>query len=117
MGAKMSEVLMEFAEPVLSKDRTPYRAQACGARMSDVLWEGWIEFIPLADGTPVRSPRETTQPNRVDTLYWATGLSPTYLEGALDRALRGPIVKPIVPAAHPVFEAPAPDFGKEPRRK
>jgi hypothetical protein len=113
----MSQVLMEFAEPVLGKDRTPYRAQACGARTSDGLWEGWIEFIPLADGTPVRSPRETTQPNRVDTLYWATGLSPTYLEGALDRALRGPIVRPIGPAAQPVFDAPAPDFSEEPRRK
>ena len=113
----MSDVLMEFAKPVLSRERTSYRAQACGARTSDGLWEGWIEFIPLADGTPVRSPRETTQPNRVDTLYWATGLSPTYLEGALDRALRGPIVRPIVPAAQPVFDAPAPDFREEPRRK
>jgi hypothetical protein len=53
----------------------------------------------------------------VDTIYWATGLSPTYLEGALDRALRGPIVKPIVPAAQAVFEAPAPDFSEKPRRK
>jgi hypothetical protein len=113
----MSEVLMEFAEPVLSKERTSYRAQACGGPMSDGLWEGWVEFIPLADGTPVRSPRETTQPNRVDTIYWATGLSPTYLEGALDRALRGPIVKPIVSAAQAVFEAPAPDFSEKPRRK
>ena len=88
----MSEVLMEFAAPVLSKERTSYRARACGSLMSDGLWEGWIEFIPLGDGTPVRSPRETTQPNRVDTIYWATGLSPTFLEGALDRAQRRPIV-------------------------
>ena len=36
--------------------------------------------------------RETTQPNRTDTLYWATGLTPIYLEGALQRALH-PMVR------------------------
>ena len=84
----MSEVLVKFAEPVLSYKQTSYRAQACAAAMKDGLWEGWIEFIPIAPGgAPLRSPRETTQPNRVDTLYWATGLTSTYLEGALVRAL------------------------------
>jgi hypothetical protein len=38
----------------------------------------------------VRSPRETTQPNRADTEYWATGLTPVYLDGALARALKEP---------------------------
>jgi hypothetical protein len=84
----MSEVLMEFAELVLGKDGTRYRAQACGGVITDGLWEGWIEFIPLTGGVPLRSPRETTQPNRVDTIYWATGLTPVYLEGALVRAHR-----------------------------
>ena len=31
--------------------------------------------------------RETTQPNLRALEYWATGLTPAYLEGALDRAL------------------------------
>jgi hypothetical protein len=85
----VSEVLVKFAEPVLRYQETSYRAQACGAAMTDGLWEGWIEFIPIAPGggARLRSPRETTQPNRVDTLYWATGLTSTYLEGALVRAL------------------------------
>jgi len=85
----MSEVLVKFAEPVLNYEETAYRAQACAGRMSDGLWEGWIEFIPILprSGAPLRSPRETTQPNRKDTLYWATGLTSTYLEGALLRAL------------------------------
>ncbi len=112
----MPEVLAQFSEPVLSKDRTSYRAQACGALASDGLWEGWIEFVPVAGGTPVRSPRETTQPNRVDALYWATGLTATYLEGALERALYRPILK-APPPAEPVFQTPAPDFDAEPRRK
>jgi hypothetical protein len=52
------------------------------------MWEGWVEFIPL-DGKPaIRSGRETTQPNRIDTQYWATGLGTVYLEGALQRALK-----------------------------
>ena len=84
----MAEVLTQFAEPVLSKEQKFYRAQACGALTSDGLREGWIEFIPLDGGTPVRSPRETTQPNRVGTAYWASGLSTIYLEGALERAWR-----------------------------
>ena len=39
------------------------------------MWQGWIEFIPNDGGAPVRSRRETTQPNRTDTEYWATGLT------------------------------------------
>ena len=114
----MSEVLVQFADPVLSNDGRAYRAQACGAATDQGLWQGWIEFIPLrAGGAPLRSPRETTQPNRVDAVYWASGLTPIYLEGALERAQRGPIAKAIAPAAQPVFEAPAPDFIQEPRPK
>jgi hypothetical protein len=115
---EMSEVLVQFAEAVTGRDGRVYRAQACGAPTNQGLWQGWIEFIPVtAGGTPLRSPRETTQPNRADAIYWATGLRLTYLEGALDRAQRGPIVKTIVPEAQPLFEAPAPDFITEPHPK
>jgi hypothetical protein len=106
----MAEVLAQFAEPILSNDKTAYRAQATGAAMNDGLWEAWIEFIPAGGGAPVRSPRETTQSTKADAVYWASGLSATYLEGALGRALRGPIVKPSVPAAQPLFASPAPEF-------
>jgi hypothetical protein len=111
-GSVMSEpeVLIQFSELVLSNDRMAYRAQACGTAIKNGLWEGWIEFIPVAGGPPVRSPRETTQSHRVDAVYWARGLSLTYLEGALDRALRGPIVKPTVRVAQPHFDSPAPEF-------
>jgi hypothetical protein len=75
--------------------------------MPDGLWQGWIEFLPIADGEPVRSGRETTQPNRADTLYWATGLTPVYLEGALGRALK-PLARPVAdPVTPPVFDGPA----------
>jgi hypothetical protein len=34
-----------------------------------------------------RSAVETTQPNREALAYWASGLEPVYLEGALERAI------------------------------
>ena len=104
----MAEVLVEFAEPVTDENGSRYTARACGSAMDDGLWQGWIEFLPVEQGSPLRSGRETTQPNREDTVYWATGLTPIYLEGALRRALH-PLTRPaqrqILP---PVFDAPAP---------
>src|SRR6185436_4946639 len=83
----MPDVLTRFAQPLSDENGVQYFAQACGAGNSGGLWEGWIEFVPAGGGAPLRSPRETTQPNRVDTEYWATGLTPVYLEGALRRAM------------------------------
>ena len=102
----MAEVFVEFAEPVVAKDGAIYRARACGGEMDNGMWQGWLEFLPTENGEPVRSGRETTQPNRQDTEYWATGLTAIYLEGALDRA-QNPLIKvPTGPAPEPVFEAP-----------
>jgi len=83
----MAEELIQFEALVVGDDGTKYDAQAWGGPMPDGLWEGWIEFVPLDGGRPLRSPRETTQPNRSDAVYWATGLTPVYLAGALQRAL------------------------------
>jgi hypothetical protein len=105
----VAEVLVEFTDLVLSEGGISYTARACGGESADGLWQGWIEFIP-ADGTgePVRSPRETTQPNRTDTLYWATGLTAVYLEGALHRALHPIKRRESVEPGPPLFDAPAP---------
>ena len=51
------------------------------------VWEGWIEFVTEI-GQRVVTDRETTQPNREAVAYWASGLEPVYLEGALKRAVR-----------------------------
>jgi hypothetical protein len=69
-------------------------------------WQGWIEFVP-ASGSPIRSARETTQPNRQDTIYWATGLTPVFLQGSLRRALNPTARPPARPAATPYFDEPA----------
>jgi hypothetical protein len=71
------------------------------------MWQGWIEFIPIGEGEPVRSGRETTQPNRTDTEYWATGLTPIFLEGSLARALK-PLRRPLARQPQPpIFGNPA----------
>src|SRR5215510_9136122 len=103
----MAEVLARFPETIVGSNRIAYKAQACGARNDDGLWEGWIEFIPVKKGTPVRTARETTQPNRADAIGWANALSTVYLEGALQRALH-PLVMDTPPPAAPMFDRPAP---------
>lgn len=102
----MAEVLLQFSDLVNGEDGRAYAAQACGARMNDGLWQGWIEFLPVDGGPPLRSGRETTQPNRGDAVYWATGLTNVYLEGALHRALQ-PLTRSIEAPAEPFFEGPA----------
>jgi hypothetical protein len=104
----MAEVLVAFPEVVRSKDGSAYRARACGAEDDLGHWQGWIEFVPLDGGQPIRSPRETTQPNRRDAEYWATGLTPVYLDGALARALGPPHVVFSSKPEAPAFDGPAP---------
>jgi hypothetical protein len=103
----MAEVLAQYSDILVSADGVRYQAQACGAPMADGLWEGWIEFLPLSGGTPVRSPRETSQPNHADAVYWANGLTAVYLDGALTRALN-PVVQKRSRAPQAYFDAPAP---------
>jgi hypothetical protein len=64
-----------------------YVARVYADRQPGGLWEGWFAFFPLAGGETFVSDRETTQSKRDDVIYWASGITPTYLEGALQRAL------------------------------
>lgn len=108
----MAEVLVEYSGVVLSAAGTRYLARACGAETDSGTWYGWLEFVEPEGGETLRSGRETTQPNRTDTVYWATGLTTVYLEGGLARALR--LAKPVRRETDPSpFKAPtepAPDF-------
>jgi len=102
----MAEVLAQFSGVLATRGGERFEAQACGAETPDGRWEGWIEFIPQSGGEPIRTQRETTQPNRADTLYWANGLTAIYLEGALNRALN-PTVRRVPVRAAPAFGSPA----------
>jgi len=103
----MAEVLVQFDAVVTATDGRRFIPRACGRPAGNV-WEGWIEFVPTSPGAPVRTPRETEQPNRNDLLYWAQGLTQVYLEGALARALLEPVVIERERPVEPYFEAPAP---------
>ena len=80
--------------------------RACGPHKGQSMYG---ELVPIGGGDILRSPRETTQPNRTDAEYWATGLTDVYLEGALQRALDGPPITLAAPPPQPsVFAGPAP---------
>ena len=99
----MARVLAQFADTVEGKDGADYRARAC-CRRSGHMWEGWLEFVPVAGGHVLRTSRETTQPNFQDIDYWAGGLTHVYLEGARARA-EDPL--PASPHVTPPGETPA----------
>jgi hypothetical protein len=100
----MAELMVKFTEPTRHESGELYWPAVYGGLADDGLWEGWIEFTRV-DGTILRTPRETEQPNRDFVRYWAHGLSATYLEGALQRALR-PIDSPERQVARRLVSAP-----------
>lgn len=84
----MAKILVKFDEPIAAPGGKTYFAQAVGREVPSGLWEGWLEFLGVEDPLDAyASDRETTQPNRRDTEYWAQGLTKVYLEGALNRAI------------------------------
>jgi hypothetical protein len=103
----MAQTLVTFDTPVV-RDGRSFRVQACGRERDNGQWEAWLEFEDTATGEVLRSQRETTQPNLKDTVYWATGLTPVYLEGALDRILNPTVPRPIEVVPSPRFDGPAP---------
>lgn len=103
----MAEVLHDFGLITTTEGNT-YHVRACGSLLDDSRWQGWLEFEPLGGGETLRSGRETTQPNRADTIYWATGLTTVFIEGSLNRALN-PLVRTVAaPPPRPAFDGPAP---------
>jgi hypothetical protein len=73
----------------------------------DGIWEGWLEFVPHDGSEVLRSARETTQPKLTDLEYWAAGLTPVYLRGALERTLTPPTVVVEPPVVRSVYDEPA----------
>ena len=66
---------------------TAYVVWICGEQRVDGTWQGWLEFHPTDTTRPIlRTDQETSQPNRAAIEYWADGLEPIYLKGALARA-------------------------------
>ena len=103
----MAEVIHDYGV-VRTVDGASYHVRACASEMDASRWQGWLEFEPLDGGSTLRSSRETTQPNRGDVVYWATGLTAVYIEGALTRVLN-PLVRTAAPSVPPpAYDGPAP---------
>jgi len=105
----MAEVLVQFETVVGGPNGSRWIPRACGRAQPDGLWEGWIEFEPAGESREaLRTSRESVQPNRTDLMYWAEGLTQTYLEGALQRALKPTRVARRFKSMAPRFDEPAP---------
>jgi len=80
-------LILEFAEHLRdTADGTTYVARVFGQARADGTWEGWLEFVAVGAAVVLRTEQETTQSNREGVSYWASGLEPSYLEGAFARA-------------------------------
>jgi hypothetical protein len=74
-------------EPLLITAVGTYRARVYGRAQDDGMWGGWIVFFPVGGGRVISTERQTTQSTFADLSYWASGLTPAYLDAALERAL------------------------------
>ncbi len=83
----MAAMLIRVHPTKIIDGDTTYVVRICGEERIDRTWEAWLEFHPTDISQPVlRTDQETSQPNRAAIEYWADGLEPIYLEGALARA-------------------------------
>jgi hypothetical protein len=68
--------------------------------------EGWLEFVPIGGkGDVVVGAVESRQPEKEHLAYWSSGLTPVFLEGALERAKR-PVTVRVRTVEQPYSTAP-----------
>jgi hypothetical protein len=82
----MVHVVQQYSQVVVSQDAHKYVARVYASQYLDGRWDGWFVFFPLHGGRALATDRETTQSSLSAVAYWATGISTTYLAGALERA-------------------------------
>lgn len=92
----MDDLLQRFETPVVGRDGNEYAVSVCGRSRPHDTWEGWLVFERKTDGREFSTQVETTQPNADGILYWASGLTAGYFDGALQRALRPPTIREVV---------------------
>lgn len=90
----MDRLLQQFEHQVRDGDGTIFNIYLYGRSRPHDTWQGWLVFERAADGQRFSTDVETTQSNADGILYWATGLTDAYFEGALQRALQ-PAPKPM----------------------
>ena len=82
----MERLLQQFEKPITDDTGALYRVFVYGRSRPSDTWQGWLVFERTSDGQRFATDVETTQPNAEAVLYWASGLSNAYFDGALVRA-------------------------------
>ncbi len=80
------EFICEYRATVRDAEGYEYTARVYGVPQGTGIWDAWIIFFPEAGGGLRRTERETEQASRRDLASWAARLTPSYLEGALERS-------------------------------
>jgi hypothetical protein len=83
----MDRLLEVFEAPFVDDDGQTHTVQLYGRSRPGDTWEAWLVFVRGSDGARFATATETTQPSAEAVLYWATGLTSAYFEGAFRRAV------------------------------
>jgi hypothetical protein len=81
----VTDVLHAFAD-FIEDHRGAFDGRVGGRQASDGTWEAWLEFAPANGAESLFTDIESRQQTRLQLLRWASGLTPVYAEGALQRA-------------------------------
>lgn len=113
----MDTVLEQFDSVLRDKGGETYRVFLYGRSRPHDTWQGWLVFVRERDGRSFDTSVETTQPNREAMRYWATGLTDTYLDGALGRALVPPPAPAVDTIMPPMIQHGVDSIDREERRR
>lgn len=102
----MERLLQAFDTPYTDGSGDVYDVHLYGRSRAHDTWQGWIVFTRRRDGRTFPTGVETTQPSAEAVLYWATGLTDPYFDGAFERAAR--------PASSPALAEPPPPPLRDP---
>ena len=94
----MQTPLQEFEQRITGADGERYSVHLYGRSRPADTWQGWLVFVRQRDNRRFATPVETTQPNAEAIVYWSSGLTDVYFEGALQRAMAPETVIPQPPA-------------------
>jgi hypothetical protein len=94
----MQTLLQEFERNLIGSDGEEYVVLLYGRSRPGDTWQGWLVFVRQRDNRRFATPVETTQPNAEAIVYWSSGLTNTYLDGAWRRAMDPSVAVPQPPA-------------------
>ena len=81
----MNDLVHTYSEVVRDPEGRAYAPELHAQERIDGIWETWLEFRGIGRDVLLRTNRESEQANRRAVLHWASGLQPSYFDGALLR--------------------------------